>query len=185
MDVEGGGATLIVTPENEAVLIDTGNPGGRDAKRIHHVAAEVAGLKQIDHVILTHYHSDHFGGAAELAQLIPLGILHDNGVPDHDPDGNPDPAPFLRQIKPYQEMKVAGRVLIKPDDVIALKQPPGADVPHLKLRCLAAKQSFTQQIPKGSATNSPCADAVQKRKDTSDNANSVVMLLEYRGFRFF
>src|SRR5690349_16929565 len=70
MDVEGGGGTLIVTPAGESVMIDTGNPGGRDAGRIHHVAAEVAGLKRIDHLVMTHFHTDHFGGAAELAKLM-------------------------------------------------------------------------------------------------------------------
>lgn len=34
VDVEGGAATLIVTPQDESVLIDSGNPGGRDAPRI-------------------------------------------------------------------------------------------------------------------------------------------------------
>src|SRR5437899_2742174 len=61
VDVEGGGATLIVTPEGESVLIDTGNPGGRDPKRIFRVASEVAGLKKIDHLVVTHMHGDHFG----------------------------------------------------------------------------------------------------------------------------
>ena len=74
VDVEGGGATLVVTPERESILIDTGNPGGRDAGRIHKLATEIAGLKQIDHVIITHFHVDHFGGLAELAELIPDGI---------------------------------------------------------------------------------------------------------------
>ncbi len=32
-DVEGGAATLIVTPDGESVLIDAGNPGERDAGR--------------------------------------------------------------------------------------------------------------------------------------------------------
>jgi hypothetical protein len=32
---------------------------------------------------------------------------------------------------------------------------------------------------------SDCADARHKEKDTSDNANSVVMLLQYGNFRFF
>src|SRR5581483_10443698 len=63
-DVEGGGATLIVTPAGESVLIDSGNPGERDAGRIHKTASEVAGLKKIDHYITTHFHVDHFGGAA-------------------------------------------------------------------------------------------------------------------------
>src|SRR5258707_678709 len=79
IDSEGGGSTLIVTPQGESVLVDTGNPGGRDAKRIHRVATEVAGLKRIDHVIITHFHVDHFGGLAELAALMPVGILHDKG----------------------------------------------------------------------------------------------------------
>ena len=50
IDVEGGGATLIVTPEDESILIDTGNPGVRDPDRIHDVITRVAGLKQLDHL---------------------------------------------------------------------------------------------------------------------------------------
>ena len=34
VDVEGGNAVLFVTPSHESVLIDTGNPGGRDPQRI-------------------------------------------------------------------------------------------------------------------------------------------------------
>ena len=40
IDVEGGAATLIVTPAGESVLIDCGNPGPRDAERIHKTATE-------------------------------------------------------------------------------------------------------------------------------------------------
>src|SRR5947208_1195886 len=86
-DSEGGGSTLIVTPAGESVLVDSGNPGGRDAHRIHKVAGEVAGLKKIDHYFTTHFHVDHFGGAAELSTLIPLQNVWDNGIPDQDPDG--------------------------------------------------------------------------------------------------
>ena len=70
IDSEGGGSTLIVTPTGESVLIDAGNPGGRDAGRIHKVATEIAGLKRIDHFVTPHFHIDHFGGAAELAAKI-------------------------------------------------------------------------------------------------------------------
>ena len=61
VDVEGGAATLVVTPEGESLLVDTGNPGTRDAGRIHQVAAKVAGFKKIDHIITTHFHRDHYG----------------------------------------------------------------------------------------------------------------------------
>src|SRR5947207_11426112 len=63
-DVEGGAGTLIVTPAGESVLIDTGMPGGRDSKRIHDLATRAIGLKKIDYLIITHFHIDHFGGAA-------------------------------------------------------------------------------------------------------------------------
>src|SRR3954447_22566374 len=79
IDSEGGGSTLIVTPAGESVLIDTGNPGGRDSKRILK-ACEAAGLKQIDHIVVTHYHVDHFGGAAEIAAAMPVMNLWDNGA---------------------------------------------------------------------------------------------------------
>ena len=72
VDTEGGGATLIVTPAGESVLIDSGNPGVRDSGRIHRAATN-AGLTKIDHYLTTHFHTDHFGGAAELSTL-PMGI---------------------------------------------------------------------------------------------------------------
>src|SRR4051812_44632394 len=83
IDSEGGGSTLIVTPQKQSVLIDSGNPGGRDSGRILKLAKELAGLKQIDHYINTHYHVDHFGGIAEVAKQMPVGHLWDNGIPEN------------------------------------------------------------------------------------------------------
>src|SRR3954453_8253417 len=58
IDVMGGAATLIVTPERESLLIDSGWPGfdDRDPKRIAHVIRDVAGLDGLDHVAITHWH---------------------------------------------------------------------------------------------------------------------------------
>src|SRR4051812_25875633 len=67
IDVEGGNATLFVSPSHESLLIDTGNAGAaapRDAGRIMEAVRD-AGLEQIDHLITTHWHGDHFGGMAE------------------------------------------------------------------------------------------------------------------------
>jgi len=55
--------------------IASGNPGERDDGRIAHVALEVAGLKQIDHYITTHWHKDHVGGIPRLTQLIPVKLF--------------------------------------------------------------------------------------------------------------
>ena len=117
VDVEGGAATLLVTPAGETVLVDTGNPGVRDPGRIHKVAAEVAGRKQIDHLVITHFHGDHYGGAPELAQKLPIQHIWDNGVPETNPDGNPNDTRFPIMIKPYKEITAGERHVIKPDDV--------------------------------------------------------------------
>src|SRR5258706_15129205 len=71
IDSEGGGSTLVVTPNDESVLIDTGNPGGRDPARIV-AAAKAAGLTKIDHVLITHWPGDHFGRDAGGAPQIPF-----------------------------------------------------------------------------------------------------------------
>jgi beta-lactamase superfamily II metal-dependent hydrolase len=181
IDSEGGGSTLIVTPADESVLIDSGNPGGRDSKRIHHVAAEVAGLKKTDYLVTTHFHVDHFGGAAELSQLIPIGVVYDNGIPEHNPDGGDD-ATFNNAIKPYREFKADKRVVVKPGEQIPLKQTDGSA--KLTLQCVAARQVFIP-APDSTKNNPLCAEAKSKPKDTSDNANSIVMLLRFGEFDFF
>ena len=73
IDVEGGAATLIVTPSGESLLVDTGNPlpDDRDAKRIY-AATQQAGLKKIDYLFTTHFDGDHSGGVAALVKLIPI-----------------------------------------------------------------------------------------------------------------
>ena len=78
-------------------------------------------MKKIDYLITTHLHLDHFGGAAELAQLIPIGTVYDNGIPDQNPDNNPNyrivasPVVFEgvvyapSRVKPILAIKAGGR----------------------------------------------------------------------------
>ncbi|MSU69371.1 MAG: MBL fold metallo-hydrolase [Opitutaceae bacterium] len=183
IDSEGGGSTLLVTPANESVLIDTGNPGGRDARRIF-AAVQAAGLKRLDHVIITHFHRDHFGGAAEIAQLLPIGTLHERAIPAHDPDGHAT-STFPIEIKPYREMRVDQRLRLEPGAAISLAaRSPGA--PKAELRCLAADQKFVGPTPEQSTKGNPLTGTVPpKDRDTSDNANSAVFLLQFGAFRFF
>jgi beta-lactamase superfamily II metal-dependent hydrolase len=177
IDVEGGGATLIVTPAGESVLVDTGFPGGRDAARIRDLATKVAGLTRIDHVVVTHYHQDHFGGLAELAALMPLGTLHDNGI-----DSAPEAERQQPELEAYRRAKVAQRLVSQPGQEIELSQAPGAA--PVRLRFLAARQSLAAASPaRPNAT--VCKELSEKPPDTSDNANSAVLLLELGPFRFF
>ena len=189
IDSEGGGSTLIVTPAGESILIDSGNPGMRDARRIQQVLTDVAHLKQIDYLITTHFHVDHFGGAAELATLIPIRHVYDNGIPDRDPDQNPDSSFFLTRIKPYRDFKSAQRHVIQPGEALPLKQ---LGPTPLTLTCLAARQELgapasgeQRKSIEVSDRSALCAEIVEKAKDNSDNANSVVVLLQFGKFQFF
>lgn len=174
IDVEGGAATLIVTPSGESVLIDSGNPGERDAGRIFKVATEVAGLKQIDHLVTTHYHRDHFGGAADLAKRLPIRNVYDNGKFEGGWE-RPDAA--------YLEFKTERRAVLNPGDDIPLKQ--GADAAtKLRLRCVGTRKQFIDP-PAGAKPNPHCDDVKPQRPDYTDNANSVVLLLEFGPFRLF
>src|SRR6266404_6432567 len=116
VDVEGGNATLFVSPSGESLLIDTGNTGAaapRDAGRIV-AAMKDAGLQQIDHLITTHWHGDHFGGMAELASRTTIKEFIDHG-------GNVQPAQavddFLQKTYPQLYAK-AKHTVVKPGDKI-------------------------------------------------------------------
>src|SRR5213593_2965196 len=116
IDVEGGNATLFVSPSGESLLIDTGNAGAaapRDAGRIIE-AMKDAGVQQIDHLITTHWHGDHFGGMAEVASRVTIKEFIDHG-------GNVQPAQaaddFLQKTYPGLYAK-AKHTVAKPGDKV-------------------------------------------------------------------
>ncbi len=168
-DVEGGAATLIVTPDGESVLIDAGNPGERDSGRIHKLATEVAGLERIDHMVVTHFDGDHYGGVPDLAKRMPIGHFYDPGIPE----GN---RRVQRRVGRYRAATDGKRTVLKPGDRIPLKTD------DVTVRCLAAAQRFVG-APASSDTNSVCETHEPKEKDRSENANSVVLLVSYGKFR--
>ena len=176
VDVEGGAATLIVTPAGESILVDSGNPGARDADRIFQVATKTAKLQKIDHLVTTHYHGDHFGGAAQLAKVIPIGIVHDNGD-------------FGQKEKPSEEylnFKADKREQIKVGEIWKLGRPVNKMNAAMTITCLAARQEITQPPANVRLAKNPLTDeAVKKPDDTSDNANSIVLLVQFGDFRFF
>jgi beta-lactamase superfamily II metal-dependent hydrolase len=182
IDSEGGGSTLIVTPSDESFLIDTGNPGTRDPGRIV-AAAKAAGLTKIDHMAITHWHIDHVGGAAAVAQEIPFGTIYQRAIPrERGPDGEA-PGRFQTMIKPFEEIQ-AKRVPLAPGITIPLKDTAGTA--KLQVRVLGADQKFVEPTAEQMKTKNPLTGTVpNKADDTSDNANSAVFLVSFGGFKFF
>jgi beta-lactamase superfamily II metal-dependent hydrolase len=178
IDTEGGQATLIVTPAGESLLIDSGNPGTRDAKRIYEVATGAAKLKQIDHLIVTHWHLDHYGGHGELAKMIPCLNFYDHGIPEKSID---DPDNFPKLIAAYKEASKGKSVTLKAGDRVPLKRADGS--PNIQLRTLVGMQEVVPA--RNNARPNPLAgETTEKPKDTSDNANSLGFVLRYGNWRF-
>jgi beta-lactamase superfamily II metal-dependent hydrolase len=178
IDTEGGAATLIVTPAGESVLIDCGNPGSRDAERIHKTATEQAGLTRIDHLIITHWHSDHYGGVARLAKLLPVQNFYDHGIPDQLAD---DPKGFELLIQAYKLATGGKSKTLRPGDTVPLKQAEKA--PPVRLYCLCSGGAVLPDKP-NAAENPIASDHQPKDEDKSDNARSLGFLLSYGDFRF-
>lgn len=169
IDVEGGQATLMITPAGESLLVDTGWPGfeNRDADRIVD-AARKAGVSKIDWLIITHFHTDHVGGLKQLAAKIPIVNFVDHGKTVETSTGT------LNLYAGYEELAAKGkRHTVKPGDKLPLK--------GLNIEVLAAHGNATTR--KG-APNSSCAGVERKAPDPSDNAQSVGVLITYGKFRF-
>jgi beta-lactamase superfamily II metal-dependent hydrolase len=177
IDTEGGAATLIVTPAGESVLIDCGNPGPRDAERIHKTA-KALGLDSIDHLLITHWHSDHYGGAGPLAKLMPIRNFYDRGIPDKLAD---DPTNFPILIAAYRAASDGKSKTLKPGDTLPLRQKDSA--PSVKLLCLCASSETIPDRP-GAPENPVAKEHKPKAADLSDNAKSCGFLLSYGDFRF-
>ena len=173
VDVEGGAATLIVTPAGESILIDSGNPGDRDAGRIAGAARQM-GVTEISHYITTHWHSDHVGGIGPLAKLIPVRAIYGHRLPDPLPDDiNADLIAAWKAVSSTPTFLAAG-------DSISLRGTRGTPTP--KLRVLAAN-GLVQGEKEGAPPIITCDKGHEaKPEDLSDNARSLVLHLNYGAF---
>ena len=159
IDVEGGNSVLFVPPSKESLLIDTGNSGDaavRDAGRILD-AVKDAGLQQIDHLITTHWHGDHFGGLKELASKIPVREFIDHG-PNAQPNAATDE--FIKTTYP-QIYANAKHTVAKPGDRIAIR---GLDV-----RVVTSNgQTIKTPLPGAGGSNPYCAEFKDNRGNAED-----------------
>lgn len=175
IDVEGGAATLIVTPAGESLLIDSGYPdnNGRDRDRILEVVRNVAGLSHIDHAFVSHWHLDHYGNHAALASSITINNFWDRGIPD-----------ALREDTQFQE-RIANYRAATQNKSRTLKV--GDEVPLKESRLLVSLRVMTasRDVVANTGPQNPFADRhMPREEDTSDNAASLSLLLQFGNFRF-
>ena len=174
VDVEGGNATLFVSPSGESVLIDTGNGGAaamRDADRIM-AAVKDAGVTEIAHLITTHWHGDHFGSMAELATRVPIKDFIDHG-------GNVQPTAAIDDFlqKTYAALYgKAKHVVAKPGDKVAVA---GLDWRIVQ----SAGEPMKTSLPGAGKPNPYCASFKPQDVDKTENAQSVGSIITFGKFR--
>jgi beta-lactamase superfamily II metal-dependent hydrolase len=172
IDTEGGHSTLYVAPTGESLLMDTGSPGGRDVARIVAVL-QAAGVKQIDHMVSTHYHGDHVGGLEELASKIPMVQFIDHGATSEPKEMVPGFQKMYAAL--YAKAK---HTVVKPGDKIPFDGVTTAVV-------TSNGEVLKTPLPGGGKPNPECADF--KPRDEShvdpDNPMSVGLVFTYGKFR--
>jgi competence protein ComEC len=188
VDVEGGQATLVVTPAGQTLLIDTGFPGqggfgalpgdphkARDANRIL-AAASAAGVKRIDYLLITHFHADHDGGVPELAQLIPIGTFVDHDSPG--PQAEERVAGTQAAFDRYAGVRAKGKHLVlKPGERIPLS---GIDTVVVS----AAGETLRTPLPGAGAANAACGATAPVAQEPTENPRSTGIHLRFGRFTF-
>jgi beta-lactamase superfamily II metal-dependent hydrolase len=173
IDVEGGQATLLVSPSGHSLLVDTGWPGnnGRDAQRIQ-AAMKDAGITMIDKVLITHFHVDHVGGVPNLVEHIKVGEFLDHGENREDSDiTRHDYAAYVKAIGSTP------RSTVHPGDTI--------DIPGLGIVVVAADGEHIKAIPGIEPEANPyCVTEPKWELDTTENPRSVGILVRFGKFSF-
>ncbi len=167
VDVEGGQATLFVTPAGQSLLIDTGWPSneGRDADRIV-AAARRAGISKIDYVLITHFHDDHVGGAPQLADRIPVGTFIDHGENRETTD-----AVTVKGWQAYQALLATGKyqhISAKPGNILPVK--------GMQATILSSDAALIEKPLPGAGTDN---HAEQFPADTTENLRSLGTFINF------
>ncbi len=169
IDVEGGGATLVVSPSGESMLVDTGwpRPEGRDAHRIV-AAMEDAGLEKLDYMLITHFHTDHVGSLAELAEMVEIDQFLDHGGETEERNQQ------WRDI--YLETAGDTRMVAGAGDVLTM-----GDV---EVRMISSNMELIGEPINDGGPNPHCAGAENRPAASPENQRTLGALFSFGGFRF-
>ena len=172
IDVEGGAATLIVTPARESILMDAGWPrtDERDAKRIQ-AAMTDAHIDRIDYFLTSHFHRDHVGGLTALADRVEI----DQFI-DHGDSVEQDRESGLKLWDAYLAVADGKRRSVKPGDKLPIR--------GMEFMFVAAHGETLPRALSPMGPNALCDGASPGETDMSENGRSVGYLVSLGAFQF-
>jgi competence protein ComEC len=177
IDTEGGQATLFVPAPGEALLMDTGT-GGDGNKQADRISAAIkeAGVQQLDYVIVSHYHGDHVGNAAELANRLPIRHFIDHG-------------PYTVELQPSRSAAFVSYLQVR-EKAHASVAKAGDKIPvaGLDVEVVSSAGDLLKTplpgVPGSGAPNPACSEFTPKDQDpTPENYESVGIVVRFGKFR--
>jgi competence protein ComEC len=172
-DVEGGQATLFVPPSGENMLVDAGWPGTANADKVV-ALCKLAGIKKIDNLVITHYHTDHVGGVPEVAARIPVGRFIDHGINREDDD-----KATVSGWQAYQSLLAKGHyahLTVKPGEILPIT---GMHVEVVS----ADGNVISKPLAGAGAVNAACAASPLKPAENTENDRSVGTIITFGKLR--
>jgi beta-lactamase superfamily II metal-dependent hydrolase len=187
-----GNAALLILPDGTPLVVDAGPGGDVIARYIERALAPVrqalgeSATARLDYAVLTHFHSDHVGGVAELAAHVPIDTIVDRG------DAYLSPAPGDPTFTAYRAFiaaalsKGARREAVRvgrADQIVARRDRAG--FPTLEIRIVAANGEVWTGHGDEAARVFPPLDSLAADDRPSENMCSVGLRLRYGRFDFF
>lgn len=186
-----GEAALIVGPDGTRVLVDIGNDSHDDD--VLAALDDIVRSREIDHVVLTHFHADHADGLSEiLAALTLRGRIVHRGLTDLTPAANEATITELCSelaARPGADGRLCEAATAPPCDPGAWTGAypavacPGLDAGDVGLGSGAGLDFVAANGCIGSEVYEAIVGPLRTDDTNGENARSIVALLEHGSFR--
>jgi beta-lactamase superfamily II metal-dependent hydrolase len=172
VEAEGGQTTLIITPENESILIDGSSPGhGFSAAGAIAAIAKMAKVEKIDYLVLTHEGEAGAGRTPQSIAMLPVGAVVSPARNRKDV--------ALRHTSFLRPVAISGdqRLSVKPGDHLPIE----GDVDAIVVS--ADGNLLPRPLPTGGNVNTFCQTTPEHQSDSSEHARALGTFWHYGRFR--
>ncbi|MBI3402285.1 MAG: MBL fold metallo-hydrolase [Acidobacteria bacterium] len=180
-----GNSALIVLPDGTTLLVDAGPSGAAIAKYVEGALGPAA--PRLDYAILTHFHSDHLGGIADVAARVPIGVLIDRGDDYLTPPDDDRTFSRYRGFLDARARKGGSRAeairVGRANQIVPLRDR--ATFPSVEIRTVAANGVVWTGDGDRVARIFPPLDTIPAGDRPSENVCSIGLRLRYGRFDFF